>query len=326
MPVHPIHAIVAVTDRCNARCLMCDIWKKGRTEEMAPADYSRLPGTLREINVTGGEPLLRDDLEEAIRTMRTTCPKARIVLSTNGLLPARLASLLERIDPIAVRVSLDGIGEVHDRIRGVEGAYQKAIESLDVARTAGISDLGVCATLSKHNAGTVKDIQELAKRRGIQFTFTVTHSSPVFFGDQHDDEAEVGTAICDMTEIRSRLFRSTNPKDWFKAYFVSGLIDMVLGHPRSVDCRAGTDFFFLDAQGNVYPCHMWERRMGNLLERAYADIIDDNQATLRAVAKCSKRCWMTCTVAPEMHRKLIQFALRVGWAKFTHHLKALLRK
>jgi MoaA/NifB/PqqE/SkfB family radical SAM enzyme len=326
MPVHPTHAIVAVTDRCNARCLMCDIWKKGRTQEMTPGDYSRLPRSLREINVTGGEPLLRDDLEEVIRTMRRTCPKARIVLSTNGLLPARLAGLLEKIDRITVRVSLDGIGEVHDRIRGIDRAYQKALESLDVARKAGITDLGVCATLSKHNAGTVKDVQELARARDIQFTFTVTHSSPVFFGDQHDDEAEVEPAIRDMTTIRSRLFQSTNPKDWFKAFFVSGLIDMVLGRPRPVDCRAGTDFFFLDAQANVYPCHMWERKMGNLLEKTYADIIADSGATLAAVAKCNKRCWMTCTVAPEMRRKLILFAMRVAWAKLAHHLRTVLRR
>ena len=124
MPVSPTHAIVAVTDRCNARCRMCDIWKKGRTEEMPAEAYERLPASLREINVTGGEPLLRNDLGEVIEAMRGRCPQARIVLSTNGLLPDKLQALLGRVKDIAVRISVDGIGDLHDRIRGIGGAYE----------------------------------------------------------------------------------------------------------------------------------------------------------------------------------------------------------
>lgn len=325
MPVSPTHAIVAVTDRCNARCVMCDIWKKGRTPELAPGDYSRLPSSLREINVTGGEPLLRDDLDEVIGTMQEGCPDARIVLSTNGLLPERLDRLLQSVKGMTVRVSLDGCGEVHNRIRGIDDAYPRALESLEAAKRAGIKDLGICATMSRHNAGAIGRVQEFARANRIHFTFTVAHSSPVFFGDQHDEEPEAGVAIGDMRKIRGRLFNSTSPKDWFKAYFVSGLIDVVRGCPRPIECRAGTDFFYLDPQGNVYPCHLWEHPMGDLRENTYEEIIAANAGTLRAVGTCRKRCWMTCTVAPEMRRKLLLYAFKVGLAKLNHHVRAILK-
>ena len=175
MQVSPTHAIVAVTYRCNARCVMCDIWKKKGTPEMSPDDYRRLPASLKEINVSGGEPLLRQDIAPVIRAMQETCPGVRIIVSTNGLLPERLDDLLKAVESVAVRVSVDGIGGLHGRIRGIEGAFEKAVESIEVARRRGVADLGICATMTRHNAGRVAEIQRFAEREGLQFTFTVAH-------------------------------------------------------------------------------------------------------------------------------------------------------
>jgi MoaA/NifB/PqqE/SkfB family radical SAM enzyme len=300
---------------------MCDIWKTRGGRELQPEDFERLPATLREINLTGGEPLLRDDLPDVVAAIRGRCRGARIVLSTNGLLPGRLEKLLGRTGPMAVRVSIDGIGGVHDRIRGVEGAFEKALESLRVARAAGTADLGICATMSRQNAGSIRTIQDLACAEQVQFTFTVAHSSPVFFGDQSDQSPDAAAACDDMETVRTRLYSSVNPKDWFRAYFVSGLIDVVSGRPRPVNCRAGTDFFYMDPEGNVYPCHLWERPMGNILEASYQEIAEGNARVIRAASTCGKRCWMTCTVAPEMRRKIMLYAARVGWAKLIHHLR-----
>lgn len=323
MPTGPTHAIVAVTYRCNARCSMCDIWKRSPGPELRPADYARLPASLREVNVTGGEPLLRDDLAEIIRALVRRASGVRIVLSTNGLLPSRLRAVLRDARGVALRVSLDGVGEVHDRIRGVRGAYDKVVESLEVARDLGVRDVGVCATMSRHNAGLVKDVQRVAQHRGVQFTFTVTHSSPVFFGEKRGEEPLREPALRDMAEIKSRLFVSARPKDWFKAYFVQGMMDIMQGRARPIRCRAGLDFFYLDPEGNLYPCHLWDRPIGNILEKTYEEMIAGDPVALREAAACRRRCWMTCTVAPEMRRRLPAYAARVGWAKAVHHIKAV---
>jgi len=326
MPVGPTHAIIAVTDRCNARCVMCDIWQKPAGTELRPEDYGRLPSSLREINVTGGEPLLRTDLAGIIHSMRRQCPGSRIVLSTNGLLPARLEALLEAVKGIAVRISLDGMDGLHDRIRGIQGAFDRVMESIEVARRAGIADLGLSATMTRHNAGRVREIQDFAREQGLEFTVTVTHSSSFFFGDQSAEEPASGPAVADMKAIRSRLYDSTSPKEWFRAYYVSGLIDVILGSPRPVECHAGRDFFYMDPEGNVYPCHILERKMGNIMDRSFEEMAAGDPSILEAVAACGQRCWMTCTVAPEMRRKLPEFAVRVGWSKLVHHLGKALGK
>lgn len=319
MQVSPTHAIVAVTYRCNARCVMCDIWKKKATPEMAPDDYRRLPPTLKEINVSGGEPLLREDLALVMKSMQETCPGVRLVLSTNGLLPDRLDDVLDKVSGVAVRVSLDGIGDLHGEIRGVEGAFDKALTSLEVAGRHGVADLGVCATMTRHNAGRVREIQEFAARKGVQFTFTVAHSSLMFFGDKDSERPSAEAACEDIVEIKGRLFDSHSIKDWFRAYFVEGLMDVLKGRPRPIKCRAGLDFFYLDPEGKVYPCHLWNGEMGNILDATYGEIVSSNPGVIDAVGRCSKRCWMTCTVAPEMRRKLLVYAARVAWAKVLYH-------
>jgi MoaA/NifB/PqqE/SkfB family radical SAM enzyme len=306
---------------------MCDIWQRPAGGELGPGDYCRLPSSLKEINVTGGEPLLRDDLAEVIGSMQRRCQGVRIVLSTNGLLPGRLEKLLQAVDGIAVRISLDGMGGLHDEIRGIEGAFDRVVESIEVARRAGVTDLGLSATMTRKNAGKVGDVQAFAREQGLEFTVTVAHSSSFFFGDQSGEEPDSAQAIADMKTMRGRLYESTHPKEWFRAYYVSGLIDVLHGYPRPVTCRAGRDFFYMDPEGNVYPCHILERKMGNIRDRTFEQMISDDPSILEAVAGCGQRCWMTCTVAPEMRRKLPEYAARVGWAKLRHHIgKALGKK
>jgi MoaA/NifB/PqqE/SkfB family radical SAM enzyme len=124
-----------------------------------------------------------------------------------------------------------------------------------------------------------------------------------------------------MAVIQSRLYDSFSPKDWFRAYFISGLRDVVSGDPRPIVCSAGSDFFYMDPAGDIYPCHILNLKMGNIRDKTFEEMVESNPSVLRAVESCTKRCWMTCTVAPEMRRKIFLYAAKVGWAKIVHHLR-----
>ena len=81
----PIDAVVAVTYRCNSRCIMCNIGKIKDYPELSVGAYKKLPSSLKDINISGGEPFLRHDLPQIIKVVKKQCPKAHIILSTSFL-------------------------------------------------------------------------------------------------------------------------------------------------------------------------------------------------------------------------------------------------
>ncbi len=295
----PRAAVVAVTLGCNSKCKTCDIWMIKPANEMQAADYLRLPPTLTHINVSGGEPFLRDDLPEIVGHMRQVAPSARIVLSTNGILPERIEGLMRDIPGAAVRVSIDGIGETHDHARGVKGNYDRCLETLDRLRSIGVDDLGISATASQYNPGAVTEVQQLAEQLGVQFVVGVAHSSPTYFGDQVGAAPDAQETARELEAIRNRELSKRSYKEWFRAYFTDGLIDQLEGKPRRMPCYAIEAHFYLDPHGNVYPCNARDDKLGNLLEETYSEIVAKNTAMLAEVQSCNA-CWMSCTVSPGM--------------------------
>jgi MoaA/NifB/PqqE/SkfB family radical SAM enzyme len=173
--------VVAVTYRCNARCTVCDIWKKESRadEEIAPSDYAWLPRSLRSVNVSGGEPFLRDDLVEIVSAIERACPRARVVISTNGLMPSRIEAMMAEMTHIAVRVSIDGVGAKHDEIRGIEGAYDTALDTVRRLRGLGVRDLGLAATSSEKNPGELLRVKTLADELSVRFIASAAHKRPL---------------------------------------------------------------------------------------------------------------------------------------------------
>jgi MoaA/NifB/PqqE/SkfB family radical SAM enzyme len=298
--------VIAVTLGCNSRCKTCDIWMIEPENEMRPDDYRRLPRSLRHLNVSGGEPFLRDDLPEIVHVMRETLPEARVVFSTNGILPDRIAKLMQEIrrhaPEAAVRVSIDGIGDAHDETRGVKGNYDRCLETLERLRATGVTDLGLSATASMHNPGEVAKVQALARELGVEFVVGIAHSSPTYFGDQVQSAADPEATARELQTIRDRELGSSRLKNWFRAWFTDGLIDQLEGRRRRMPCYAIETHFYLDPHGFVYPCNAREERLGNLLEHTYEELVEKSQALLEDVRRCND-CWMSCTVSPGLRQR-----------------------
>jgi radical SAM protein with 4Fe4S-binding SPASM domain len=323
----PRSAIVAVTLKCNAQCVMCDIWKHESTGEMPPEAYLGLPASLREINLTGGEPFLSRDLMAIITTIKEAAPKARLVISSNGLLVERirrLAPQLVRIgSSVAVRISIDGIGETHDRLRGIPNSYSQALQGLQALKDAGMKDLGIGMTILQANLLEVQQVYELANTLGIEFSVSIVSDSPIFFGDgksrlrPHNE----GQLMEQLGYLVSSEYRRGHPKRWVRAWFEKELMHYVRQGRRSLACTAGRDFFYLDPYGNVYCCHILPFRLGNLQGVTWADLWQSSEAQrARQQTRGCEGCWMVCTARTQMRRNVLRIGPMILNDKIKAHL------
>ncbi len=305
----PVDAVIAVTYRCDSRCNMCNIWRLPPGEELAPEEYRRLPATLRDVNITGGEPFLRDDIVEVVRAVYERCGGPRIVISTNGFERRRImhaAPALMRIGrSVGLAVSLDGIGEIHDEIRGVAGGFDRVVETLKQLRTIGYRNVRVAFTAQRRNVKHLGAVYDLSRQFGFQFTTSVAQNSEFYFSTDENQTVDPGALDEELRYVMRKELLSASPKRWLRAYFYAGVLRFNTTRERMLACRAGRDSFFMDPAGNVYPCLTLNRGMGNLRARGFDEIWESEEAgsARGAVDRCAEPCWMICTARTAMLRR-----------------------
>jgi radical SAM protein with 4Fe4S-binding SPASM domain len=305
----PTDAVVAVTYECDARCVMCNIWKSPPTEQMAPQRFGRLPASLRTINISGGEPFLRDDLPEIIRHVKAACPDSKIIISTNSLQPQRIGLLLREIvrhDPgIGLGISLDGIGKMHDAMRGVKGAFDRTMETVELSRKEGVRNIRFAFTATSRNISHLGRVLDLSREKKVEFTCAIAQNSEHYF------KTDANKGIEDQAELRQQFnhlisaqLAGAHPKRWARAYFARGVYEFATNKRRLLECRAGSDFFYLDPTGDVYCCNVLPQIMGNLAETDFITLWNSPRArSVRdVVARCQEGCWMICTARTVIKR------------------------
>ncbi|MFA5413794.1 MAG: radical SAM protein [Patescibacteria group bacterium] len=313
----PIDCVLAVTYRCNSRCTMCDIWKLKDTPELELDQYKKLPPTLCDINVSGGEPFLRQDIVDLARILHETCPKARIVFSTNGyltdLIKEKMRDILKYAPNAGVGISIDGISEMHDKIRGIPGGFNLATKTVKVLREElGMKNLRLAFTVSKQNVEHLGKVYDLSRELGVQFTMALAQSSEFFFGGKQVEEPpDVNILKEQFNYVIRQELRSWQPKRWVRAYFTKSLLDFAITGKQALPSRAGTDFFFLDPFGNVYPSVVHNAVMGNVHNKNFEEIWNspEAEAARAKVREAEQDVWMICTARTAIKNH----PLRVGW-------------
>ena len=167
----PLNLTVSVTYRCNSRCLTCNVYAKD-ADEFTLGEFDRTFSSLGRspywYTMSGGEPFLRGDLPGICESAYRHGSPGIINIPTNGLLTARIPGMVQEIArscrdaQVIVNLSIDGIGEEHDRIRGVPGSYEKALATYEGLRALGVSNLtlGVHTVVSVHNVERIPQIYE----------------------------------------------------------------------------------------------------------------------------------------------------------------------
>ena len=314
-PGYPTDAIIAVTYRCDARCQMCNIWQIDPQEFLTVDDYAKVPSSLRDINISGGEAFMRRDIVDIVKTVHDKCNGPRIVLSTNGFreeqIITKMEELRKHIPNIGIGVSLDGIGEVHNRIRGIKNAYDKSLGTLKALKEREFKNVRIGFTAMNDNVGEMEKVYDLAESLGFQFTTAVAQNSDIYFSTQDNQSVTDGDLVDALGYVIKKELLSYHPKRWMRAYFEQGTLVFNKEGRRILKCSAGIEFFYLAPEGVVYPCLTVPSAMGDLKGHTFEEIWESETAdkVRKEIDGCEK-CWMICTARSALKRNMPQ---ALGW-------------
>jgi len=304
----PTDVSIITTYRCQMRCKMCSIWKypSDMKKEIEAKDLEILP-KLKFANITGGEPFQRMDLEDIIEVASKKAD--RVVISTSGWHYERAIKLAEKFPNIGIRVSIEGLAQKNDDLRGREGGFDRGLRLLLALGEMGIKDIGFGITVSNQNSDDMLWLYKLSKHLKLEFATATFHNSYYFHKDDNfvTNQDEVKD---NFKQLIKYLLKENSPKSWYRAFFNMGLINYIDGGQRMLPCEAGNANFFIEPYGDVYPCNgledkIWKESMGNIHDYTnFEDLWFSDQAQrVRDLVKvCPKNCWMVGTAAPVMKK------------------------
>lgn len=310
-----MEASIIVTYRCPMRCNMCHIWKNpsDAEKEFTARDLEKIPA-VNLTNITGGEPFIREDLDEIVEVVARR--SKRICISTSGYYVDRTLKLSERFPKLGFRISIEGLSQKNDELRGRSGGFDKGLRTLLELRAMGRRDVGFGITVSNNNSRDMLWLYELAKQLGMEFATAAFHNS--FYFHKFDNAiTNADEVIRNFEELIDRMLKENRPKSWFRAFFNLGLINYIRGNKRMLPCEAGTENFFVDPYGEILPCNgmeskYWYESFGNIREySSFHELWQGRRAdkVRRCVARCPKNCWMIGSASPVI-KKYIRHPLR----------------
>ena len=320
-----IQGSLITTFRCNAQCNMCNIWKfqTNPSEEIDASYYEKLPAGLR-INITGGEPTLRRDIDKIFEILY---PKSRLLeLSTNGYNTAKIVELANKYPNILIRVSVEGLPKVNDTKRGIKDGFDHALRTMLELKKTKCKNIGFSVVISPDNYKDLLHLYDLCVALDVELGNSAVHNSWYFHKDDNQIESEEALRQHELfvkallTSKRRHL--KDRLKDYGRAYFNRSIHRRLRGDTDEYrpPCGALSDFFFIDPWGNVTPCNGSgeEWIMGNIKEDSLENILASDKAkqAMEKVRNCRRNCTFIVTERHDMVRRPwvpIMWVLKNKW-------------
>ena len=335
---------INVTYRCNARCTMCNIWQMPEREELDVQGFSHLLHDplfhdIERLTLAGGEPSVRHDLPQLTRLFMDKMPHlASLTLITNGLAVERILThsqamldlCTERGASFNVSVSLDGVGQIHDEMRGVPGAFDRVERSLmglkELQASAQVPFwLGASCVITRKNLYHLPELKTWCQERGIDLGYQLVgfHETYVANVEQRGnldfDELDRDYLFAFLDQLAS----DRSPSN-FLAYYWNDMLAMYRdGRTRQTPCPFAVDSFVMDAYGDMYYC-LSERKIGNCMAKLAEDpwlsqpcsaiyYDPDNLAfrdelTRTVCQRCNSGCFVNVGVKKDLKKYLLFLA------------------
>ena len=253
------YATIAITNKCNSKCMMCNIWKTGITQGEISADaFGQLFARpyfreIIDIGISGGEPVMRADVVSVVQNIVKNLPKLQhIWMNTNGTSPKRIEDFYRgtygMVPNEHLCISIEGTRGNNRKVRGID-SYNSAIQTLQICRKQFPNlQVHLSTTITPHNSdiSNLKHIMEIADIHGCSHTFRFANTNDDFY---QNGGVDLKIPEKDMDKIIE--FACKHQDEFItaqKEFIRTGKIPVMSG------CRAGHDFVFVRPDGTMTPC------------------------------------------------------------------------
>jgi MoaA/NifB/PqqE/SkfB family radical SAM enzyme len=298
--IRPLAAHVKLTENCQAKCISCDYWKTrwhdGLNTERAIDLVNQIAAAgIRSLRFTGGEPLLRKDVFQVLQQSNTSSFK-RIILQTNGLLLKKLHKEINSSSITHISVSVDGLKDTNDHIRGIRGYFDLAMEGIKLLRNKEVS---IAITLNKLSAAELGTLADVAHSVGAGIDLNILSRSLYFLKDA--DIASMWPEQKDVAEIvkflRDKVKRPAYEVDYISRYYNNDNV----AEPA---CVLGYLQVFVLSNGDVLTGCYPLKPVGNVLRDSLATILASEAYVRQAAAMVRRECpGCTCGIESSLAMK-----------------------
>ena len=330
--IRPTVLIYNCTWVCDARCTMCSNWKWGDRKsdmtlaQLEPVLANPFWGAVENLNISGGEPTTRNDLPEMVEMFHRHLPRMRkIGINTTGLTPKRAIPMLTRIVEfcaangilISIRVSLDGIGDVHDQVRARQERLRQGLaddrgDAGAVEEARRTSPFGIASTIFATNLDGRGEHPRLGAHQGLDVVFNMLRFTDAML---HNKELEETIGFKQREEEFMRKFFLDRVQEESvlsgQAFLYLHYADMIAnGYKRTMPCPFQSQGLLLNPNGDLHYCENSEK-LGNVLDDA-ADALYYKAENLmhreQLKAKVCPTCLSPCQVNVGAMKQFVPYA------------------
>lgn len=339
----PTSMIYNVSWRCNAKCVMCNNWLRPydqdlTLDELKQGLQSRLFKKVANLGISGGEPFLRQDLPEIVQLFHENMPRLhKMTINTNGFATKRILALAERIVKycaendilMGIRISLDGIGAMHEKIRGVPKGFEKCMETFEgmmELKKQYFFNFGLAYTINPINVRYAAEMYEWCREREINLIFNVPRTSAAFLDNEHLSQNVIlrPAEQAWVSDFFRRLVREGSVFNGDVFLYHNYIKQYENGGKRTMDCPYQEQGIILNPFGELLYCEM-SKPIGNLRDGdpAEAYFARHNLKYRREIRQnvcdtCLSPCMASVNAAHQVFPYL-KFGAELLWERAQHH-------
>ncbi|MBL8892151.1 MAG: radical SAM protein [Planctomycetaceae bacterium] len=311
-----------VTFGCNAKCVMCDSWQLPTTGDLSHQEieriYQQLP-PMDAVRLTGGEPFVRPDLLDIYHSAIQYLRPLIVHVSSNGFLTQRITTFCEHRDqtvPLELAISIDGVDEFHNQIRGSQLAFRTAWKTLTELAVRQ-NELNIRLTVNQtvvndEGLEQYKVLSERLRPWNVEHHLIMAYAESATYSLERERKIEQNgfttfgqltpnkvESVLKLAEQQARRLPWLRRK--LRLHYLQGVAERIL-HGRSTEpraCQALHAHLRIFPNGDVPVCQFNSQTVGNLRQQSFADVWSSALiADQRRWVRGCNGCWAECEVAP----------------------------